>query len=247
MDTPITPFIIFGRSHFGAIGAVVLVIALALLILHKVLSGRDDERFRHGLALVILFNAVGWRFWTILQPDFTLTEDLPLHICGITPFLMAAYLWKPGQRLFNVLYYWLLAGASLALLLPDIEAAYPSGEFIGFFITHALPLFALLYVLLIRGDRPSPRSYLTAFIALNLYVLFVAGPASLLTDGNYVYLRGAPDINFGPITLLPPAPWHLPLLDVFAYLLFRGMAVLFPQLTPTAKDAGLAAHNRSPH
>ena len=247
MDTPIDPFIIFGRSHFGAVGAVVLVIALALLILHRVIYPHHDQRFRQGLALVILINALAWRTVTLSQHGFNPANDLPLHICGATPYLIALYLWKPSQRFFDVLYYWLLAGGSLALLLPDIVAAYPSQEFIGFFITHALPLFGLLYALLIRGDRPSTRSHLTAFIVLNLYVLLIAAPASLLFQGNYVYLRGAPDINFGPISLLPPAPWHLPLLDAFAYLLFRGMALLFHQAAPVEEDAELVAHNHSSH
>jgi hypothetical integral membrane protein (TIGR02206 family) len=243
METMTSPFILFGRSHFGAVGAVVAVVALALVILHKFTPASDDQRFRHWLALVILFNAVGWKLSAILQPDFTLADDLPLHICGVTPYLIVAYLWKPGQRLFDVLYYWLLAGASLALLLPDIKAGYPSAEFIGFFITHTLPLFGLLYLLLIRGDRPSPRSYITALIALNLYALFIAGPACLLFEGNYVYLRGAPDINFGPISLLPPAPWHIPLLEIFAFLLFRTLAVFFPRPTPAKEDVELVAHD----
>jgi len=243
-----TTFVLFGRSHFGAVGVIIAVIALALVVLHRYASGRDDERFRHWLALVIVCNAVGWRVAQILRGDFTLADDLPFHICGITPYLIAAYLWKPRQQLFDILYYWLLAGAGMALLLPDIEVGYPSQEFIGFFITHSLPPFALLYLLLIRGVRPAPKSHITALIALNLYVVFIAAPASLLFEGNYVYLRGAPDINFGPISLLPPWPWHIPLLEIFAYVLFRTLAFLLPHPAPVNEDTKLAPHNgTTPH
>lgn len=213
-------FTLFSFQHFAAIIVIITVIALLIFWLQRKSDYFHHNRFNSMLGLVIVFNAVAWKFTEILSADFSVAEDLPLHICGITPYLLAAYLWKPRQQLFDILYYWILAGAGMALIIPDLQGGFPSIEYIRFFIAHGLPLFGMIYLVCLQDVRPSPGSYIRSFIALNLYAFFIAGPANLLTGGNYIYLRGAPPVDFGPIGLLPPWPWHIPLIEIFAIGLF---------------------------
>jgi len=236
----IPPFTLFGRSHLLAVVTVAALIALAILRLQKHPPRVDGQRLNSWLGTLVLCNAVAWKCSDIMQGDFSLAEGLPFHVCGITPYLLAAYLWKPRQQLFDVLYYWVLGGASMALVFPDIEAGYPSREFVGFFITHGLPLFAMLYLVLVRNVTPSPKSYRTAFVALNFYALFIAGPVDLLTGGNYLYLRQVPEVEFGPIGLLPPWPLYLIPLELFALFLLRA---LYQPFHLQAKETELLPYN----
>jgi len=240
-------FALFSLTHFAAIFIVVALITMAILRLRKRAPSLNEERFNHWLAVLVISNDVFWKVMAIRGGYFTLDDDLPFHLCDISPYLIAAYLWKPRQPLFDILYYWALAGATLALILPDLTAGYPSSEFSGFFITHGLPLFAILYLILVQGARPSQKSVMTAFIALNLYALFIAAPIDLLTGGNYVYLRRVPPVDFGPISLLPPWPWYIAVIDLFALVLFRAMYQPFHLLAGKEETTGLLSHNGTPH
>lgn len=147
-------FALFSLTHFAAIFIVVILITMAILRLRKRAPSLNEERFNHWLAVLVISNDVLWKLMAIRGGYFTLDDDLPFHLCDISPYLIAAYLWKPRQPLFDILYYWALAGATLALIFPDLTAGYPSSEFSGFFITHGLPLFAILYLILVQGARP---------------------------------------------------------------------------------------------
>lgn len=235
------PFVIFSRSHIAAVVIVALLITMLILRLRRHPPHIDDKRLNRWLVVLIVVNEVFWKIMSIRDGYFTWDDDLPFHLCGISPFLLAIYLWKPNQTLFDVLYYWTLAGAILALLLPEMQNGYPSSEFSGFFITHGLPLYALLYLILIQGVKPSPKSYLTAFIAVNLYALFIAAPVNLLVDGNYVYLCRYPKVDFALMDLMPPWPWYIPLIDLFALAIFRLMYQPFHLRASAGEDASMLA------
>lgn len=240
-------FTLFSLTHFAAIFIVMALITMAILRLRKRAPSLNEERFNHWLAVLVVSNAVFWNVVAIRGGYFTLDDDLPFHLCDLSPYLIAAYLWKPRQPLFDILYYWTLAGATLALIFPDLTAGYPSSEFSGFFIAHGLPLFAILHLVLVQGVRPSPKSVTTAFIALNLYALFIAAPIDLLTGGNYVYLRSVPCVDFNPISFLPPWPWYIPIIDLFALVLFRAMYQVFHLLADKEETTGLLSHSGTSH
>lgn len=241
------PFTLFSVSHFAAVVTTIAVMVLAIQVLHRHAPRLHEERFNHRLAILILFVTVAWEFSDMMREDYSLATDLPFHLCDVTPFLLAAYLWKPRRQLFDVLYYWILAGAPLALIIPDLQVGYPSGRFIGFFITHSFPLFGMLYLVLIRDIKPSPKSYITAFFALNLYALVIAAPMNLLVGGNYVYLCRVPEVDFGPISLLPPWPWYIILLELFALVLLRALYQPYHLRAIKEEESKLLPKNSAPH
>jgi uncharacterized membrane protein YwaF len=55
---------------------------------------------------------------------------------------------------------------------------------------------------------------------MNVYAFVIAAPVDLLTGANFVFLREPPNVNFGPIKLLPPWPWYIPVIDLFFLLLY---------------------------
>jgi hypothetical integral membrane protein (TIGR02206 family) len=187
---------------------------------------RDKINFRKlhmYLAILLLINAAYWKFSVIIQNNLPLARHLPLHFCGIAPYLLAFYLVRPSRKLFDVLFYWITVGYVAALLLPD----FLENEFVGFFFLHGLPLFVVLYLILVREIRPSQGSYWTSFIWLNIYAFAVAAPVNLITGANYVFLREPPSVNFGPIKLLPPWPWYIPVIGVFFLLVYWVIHHLF--------------------
>jgi hypothetical integral membrane protein (TIGR02206 family) len=211
-----SPFTLFGPSHLIALVTVFGLTSLSLLVLYRFRDTIEFQRWHRWLALLLVINAVYWKFSVIIQNNLPLAVNLPLHFCGVAPYLLAFYLIWPNQKLFDVLYYWIMVGSVAALLLPDFLEL----EFVGFFFLHGLPLFVMLYLLLLQKVKPARGSYWTAFLWLNVYAFVIAAPVDLLTGANFVFLRVPPSVNFGPIKLLPPWPWYIPVIDLFFLLLY---------------------------
>ena len=213
---PSPPYTPFGPAHLLALVIVIGMTSGLLLMLNRLRDKINFQKWHTLLATLLLVNAVYWKFSVIIKNNLPLAVHLPLHFCGIAPYLLAFYLVKPSQKLFDVLFYWILVGCVAALLLPD----FLENEFVGFFFLHGFPLFVVLYLILVRDIKPSQGSYLTSFVWLNIYAFAVAAPVNLITGANYVFLREPPRVNFGPINLLPPWPWYIPVIGVFFLLVY---------------------------
>jgi hypothetical integral membrane protein (TIGR02206 family) len=214
---PSPPIALFSPPHLIALVTVLVLASVSLLALNRFRDSIEFQRWHGWLALLLVINAVYWKFSVVIQNNLPLAVNLPLHLCGIAPYLLAIYLVRPSQKLFDVLYYWIMVGFGAALLLPD----FLEDEFVGFFFLHGLPLFVMVYLLLFQEVRPSRGSYWIAFLWLNIYTFMIAAPVDMFTGANFVFLREPPSVNFGPIKLLPPWPWYIPVIDLFMLLIYR--------------------------
>ncbi|MFQ6615684.1 MAG: TIGR02206 family membrane protein [Fidelibacterota bacterium] len=215
------PFVLFGLEHATAVAVVIALIAAAILQLKKHNSQAHKRQVHIWLAALILVREAGARALPFLRNEFSLSEDLPFHLCRVTQYLMVLYLLRPRQKLFDVLFYWIVGGSSLALMFPDLDARFPSVDSLLYWSSHGLPLFAVLYLVSVQGKRPSPGSFRSSFLFLNLFAMLVVLPADLLSGGNYLYLFEVPSVDFEPIGWLPPWPWYLLVLEVFFLGWFR--------------------------
>jgi hypothetical integral membrane protein (TIGR02206 family) len=214
MSSP--PFTPLSPSHLIALVTVLGLASVSLLALNRFRDSIEFQRWHGWLAVLLVINAVYWKYSVVIQNNLPLALNLPLHLCGIAPYLLAIYLVRPSQKLFDVLYYWIVLGFGAALLLPD----FLENEFVGFFFLHGLPLFVMVYLLLFQEVRPSRGSYWTAFLWLNIYTFVIAAPVDIFTGANFVFLREPPSVNFGPIKFLPPWPWYILVIDLFMLLMY---------------------------
>jgi hypothetical integral membrane protein (TIGR02206 family) len=184
---------------------------------------RGDNTWRHFRLLMgtlIGLNTVLGSLAASFNGAFNLSEDLPLHVCGISRILTIIYLLTPRKKLLDILYYWGVGGGLLALLIPDLKHGFPNPEFFTFFLSHGLTLFTLLGVIVVFHHQPSPTSYWTAFLTLNVVAFAIVYPLDRLLGANYMYLLHSPMVDFTPVTWLPGWPWYLLLLEGFMLLWF---------------------------
>ena len=213
-------FRLFSFSHLIALSVVTFLI---VFILHKLQTCDRDKLRKYlnpWLAFLILFQIVLWRSIFILQKDFIVGKDLPLHLCGLSEMLMVYYLLKPKQVIFDITYYWVITGSVLGVIIPDLHVDFPSPRFFSMFLTHSLIVFVMLYLLIVQKQKPSKNSFLTSFMAMNFYAILLV-PVNLLTKGNFLFLTDVPDVKFGPVKLLPEWPWYLIVLELFFLAVFR--------------------------
>jgi len=225
MNGPKDPaaFPLFGTSHLAALA----VLAVLTIWGIRLLSRKDPKVLRYRihswLAAVLAVRYIIWLLPESLNGTLTLTDDLPLHLCRVNQILLIYYLLRPNQKLFDILFYWVLAGSSLALIFPEFEGDPLSIAYFGMFLGHGLTLFVMIYLLAVQHLTPTQGSLHRAFIALNLLAFGIVLPIDFLTGGNYLYMMDVPSLDFGPILWLPPHPWYLIILDGFFLLLFWGL------------------------
>ncbi|MEJ2217416.1 MAG: TIGR02206 family membrane protein [Gemmatimonadota bacterium] len=213
-------FVLFGTAHVATVVVSLVVIATGVHLLGA-LSDDAQQRASRWVGWLVVVNIFAWRGWFALTHQFRMGSDLPLAVCSVSAVLLAVYFWRPKQAIFDVIFYWILVGSSLALLVPDLTEPFPSLRFISLFVTHAVSLFGLIYLVVVRKETPSDEGYSLAARALAIYAIVVALPLDWALHANYVYMLSPPETQFALMKLLPPWPWYWFVLLAFFYGVFR--------------------------
>lgn len=180
-----------GFSTFGPMHLIWLVCIIACCVGAALLYRRLNEGQRRIMRLVIgssvvLLEVVKDIYHAILG-EFGVGY-LPLHLCGINILLIGFDLIKPTNTVRHFLYYFSIAGASLALLFPN-WTALPCWNFscIHSFSIHGL--LVMYPILLVAGGEVKPN--LKAMPKCILLLIGLAVPiyfVNLAFDTNFMFL-----------------------------------------------------------
>ncbi len=173
---------------------------LLCIVLGAAYRGWEEKKRQHCrrvLASLLILDELAKYAVTLgtgrFKPDF-----LPLHLCSINIFLIAADAFKPCPALREVLYAVCLPGAFFALLFPGWSyLPFANALCIHSFTAHIL-LFLYPLVLLVGGFRPNFRRFLRLLPAC-LAVVACVYVLNFILDTNFMFLRYAGEGN--PLTL----------------------------------------------
>lgn len=217
---PGPPFLLFSAQHLLAVAAVAAA-CLAVALLAPRLSPRGREGARWGLAAFCAANWLGWDIWQIANGVWAPAYSLPLQLCTLSVPVAALMLATRSARIFEVLYFWCFAGATQALITPDLQTAgysFPHFRYWIFFTSHGCIYLAVAFAAAAWGFRPTWRSLPRAFLATNL-LLAVVGLVNWLTGGNYMFVARKPEYPT-LIDALGPWPWYIIPLELVAAAAF---------------------------
>lgn len=210
-------FDLFGTAHVLAM----LLIAAACVLLppavRRAQSLQLEGRVAAIIAVVLLlheFSKIATRVWLYEMP---VEEQLPLHLCAVTLFLVAFLLVRRNYSAFEVAYFWAMGGTVQAILTPDLEAGFPSYAFTIFFFGHGLVMLGVAYAVIVFRFKPTLRSIGKALLATVAYAAAVA-PVNWLLGTNYLYLRHKPQ-GASIIDYLGPWPWYIASLGLLTVVL----------------------------
>ena len=209
-------FRLFGITHLAILSAVPLLAAALAFVQRRLPPG--SKWLRMTLGVLLLADSVLWYTYLAIVDQPLFPSQLPLELCDATLLLSIIELLTLSPLLFDLVYYWALAGTSMALLTPDLWEQFPSLATVQFFVTHGLVIAAILYLAWSRQARPRPGSIWKAMLAVNLYAACV-GAFDAIFKTNYMYLRAKPQ-NLSLLTWLGPWPWYIGSGEVVACILF---------------------------
>ena len=148
-------FILFGSTHLVGLAAIFTVMIALPKITNKFFSDKREliGRIIGYLAIFHTFFSPYSDLYLVVEP-YSWKEVLPLHMCDFSLIFIAIYLLGGNKFFFNCAFFWGIAGASMALLTPDIPYGFPSMNFLMFFYGHGLILYGVFYAVIALNQRP---------------------------------------------------------------------------------------------
>jgi hypothetical integral membrane protein (TIGR02206 family) len=180
------PFQRFGFAHLAVLLAVPLLGGALAAVQRRLPQG--TKWLRVGVACALLLDTVFWYADLGVHGQLTFPEKAPLELCDATLFLTIVTLFDHRKAIFDIAYYTALAGASMALLTPNVAESFASFSTMQFFIAHGLTIASILYLVWSRQARPRPWSALKALAAVNAYAAMV-GAFDAIFRTNFLFLR----------------------------------------------------------
>jgi hypothetical integral membrane protein (TIGR02206 family) len=216
---------------FGAAHLIVIALTVALPAFFWATArgdGREGYRagVRYGLAGLLLVNWVAYEVNRAWVGQFTPAGALPMQLCDWAMFAVIAALVTLRPAVYEVAYFWGLAGTLQAILTPNLREGFPSAFFFCFFIAHAGIVIGVLYLAAVEGLRPTPGSIVRAILWSQVY-LGMALIVNSMTGANYGFLSHRP---FGKSLLdyLSDNHWlYLAELELLALLFYLALYAPF--------------------
>lgn len=200
-------FAIFTFAH----AAPVLVMLAVIFLLRRYREG--IRRWRHepciryilAFALILCEMSYYWRLVAIPSLGPNPVEHLPIGVCTWALIFCSYMVIGKSQTLFDISYFWLLAGSVFALLTPTpLTYTGPTRfRYYQFWGAHTLPFIAIFYMIFIHGMRPTVRSGIKAYLALMALALIAYYTNTLIPGANYLFLA-KPEAAPSVLDILPP-------------------------------------------
>jgi hypothetical integral membrane protein (TIGR02206 family) len=213
------PFILFGREHLTAIGIIILFSVFVPVYVKKTFSQKAEYHFRILLGILIWGQELALNLYRLICREWFFSNSLPFHLCGFAILLLPIMLFRKHYKLYEILYFWGLAGATQALLTPNIDVGFPHFRFMQFFISHGLIVFTIIYSTVVWDYMPTLRSLAKASV-LTLFLLIPIGLINIFTRGNYFFIAHKPDTS-SVLDYFGPWPWYiLPMIGMGVVMFF---------------------------
>lgn len=221
---------LFGPVHLALLAAIA---ACAVAVART----RLRPRMLQALGLGLACNEIGWYVYRYSTEGFRFPEGLPLQLCDLAVWLTVIAAVTSNRTAAEFLYFAGIAGAGLALLMPDLWEPWPSYPAVYFFLAHG-GIVVITSALIFGGVVALRRgSMWRAFAVLNAYVAAV-GLFNAVFGTNYVYLCRKPN-SASLLDWFGPWPVYLIVAELFALALFAAMWLPFR----TRRGAGAVGLN----
>lgn len=195
-----------------------LILAIFWIIIPFIFKNKKDTKadriFCFSLAAILILQYLGWIVWELVNKEFKAFgaggTSLPLNLCDISIFFCSYLLITRNKKMFEIIYFWALAGTIQSYITPNISRDFPHYEYIAFYIQHFAEILTIIYLTFVHKFRPKPVSMIKTFGYLLLFVGFVY-IINLLTGSNYMFLMADtpnPSTVSKMIKIFGPPPRH---------------------------------------
>lgn len=204
-----SPFILFGNVHLITM-AIIILVAVFLPLVCKNQSTSNKSLISKVIAFIILSHVIisPYKDLYLLQNPYNWREILPIHMCDLSEIFLAAFLLGGPKILYKCAFFWGLAGASMAIITPDIPVI--DLDYAFFMIGHGMIVIGVMYATISLGNRPYANDILTVSLITAFVLLPIVYLINLILGepANYWYLIAKP-AGASLMDAFPEPPYHL--------------------------------------
>ncbi|EMA6344174.1 TIGR02206 family membrane protein [Bacillus cytotoxicus] len=213
---PLAPFVPYSKQHV----VVLVLICVGIYFLYQyqdLLRQKKWNRIvRYTIAFLLIGSEIGLDIWQVKAGIFNLRTSLPFELCTISLLLATVMVITKSYKLYEILFFTGIIGASQAILTPNLQYAFPHFRFIEYFLAHVLLIWAPLFMTWVEGYRPTFRSIKRTMVFLNAFIPIVSF-VNYKTGGNYMFLAHKPE-TASLLDMLGPHPYYILSLEVVAFI-----------------------------
>ena len=198
----------FTLAHFLPILLAVLLILCIYRFRRNIRDMKREQVFRYIIAFALLISEMSYYWRLIAMPSLGANpvDNLPISVCGWVAIFASLMVIGKSQTLFDICYFWALAGTTFALITPTVITYTGPTRFryYQFWAEHLLGYVAIFYMIFVHGMRPTKRSVLKAYGALVVLAGIAYFANSMIGPGaNYLFMA-KPEDTPSVLDILPP-------------------------------------------
>jgi hypothetical integral membrane protein (TIGR02206 family) len=207
----------FSTAHLAALAAVFVVGALMVWAART--RRRHLQRSLETTMAVLLLIQWPLSYWVAYNMGFLTADNAyPCHLCDMGAFLAIIALFTHRRPVFELVYFWGLAGTLQGLITPALTQDWPHPRYFLFFVNHGGVVIAALYGVLGLGFIPRASAKWRAWFLILLYAM-VVGIFDWAVGANYGFLcRKPPTASL--FDALGPWPWYIGVTSLLALVFF---------------------------
>ncbi|MGQ0640849.1 MAG: YwaF family protein [Gemmatimonadaceae bacterium] len=213
----------FSLQHILTVAGFAVVVTLAIVGAQRIRDPEKRKRLEYGVAALTAALWLGIVLWGFAPSRFNPRWSFPINICDLVAIVVPIAFVRPHWKWHALLYFWGFTLSTQAILTPDLTTGPLTLGFWIFWLMHALIVGGAVYVLVVRGYRPTWRDCAFA-IACALVWLIVVFMIDLATGLNYGYVGNAKPSQPTLIDYLGPWPQRvavMALLGIVAMVLLQ--------------------------
>ena len=214
------PFILFGTTHIVTIIAITLV-SIFLPLIYKTKSEYQKSIMTKAIAFVIFCHVIisPYKDLYLLDNPYNWREVLPFHMCDLSEIFLIFFLLGGPSILYKCAFFWGLAGATMAIITPDIE--FLDLDYAFFMIGHGMIIIGIMYATVALNNRPYAKDIVTVSLITALILLPITYLINYILGepANFWYLMQKP-AGASLMDAFPEPPYHLLVITPLAIFMF---------------------------
>ena len=214
------PFILFGTTHIVTIIAITLI-SIFLPLIYKTKSEYQKSIMTKAIAFVIFCHVIisPYKDLYLLENPYNWREVLPFHMCDLSEIFLIFFLLGGPSILYKCAFFWGLAGATMAIITPDIE--FLDLDYAFFIVGHGMIIIGIMYATVALDNRPYAKDIVTVSLITALILLPITYLINYILGepANFWYLMQKP-AGASLMDAFPEPPYHLLVTTPLAILMF---------------------------